>query len=80
MMYICMVVDGSEDFLLDILYMYGWVGWGFGTRYVVLGVLTPLSDCRQESVEKIERRILGVSYLYCIYTTGFCVVGFCVLG
>ena len=29
-----------------------------------LDVLTPLSDCRQESVEKMEQRILGVSYLY----------------
>ena len=25
----------------------------------LLNVLTPLSDCRQESVEKMERRILG---------------------
>ena len=30
----------------------------------MLDVLTPLSDCRQESVEKMERRFLGVSYLY----------------
>ena len=29
----------------------------------VLDVLTPLSDCRQESVEKMERRISGVSYM-----------------
>ena len=28
-----------------------------------LDVLTPLSDCRQESVEKMERRILEVSYI-----------------
>ena len=28
----------------------------------MLDVLTPLSDCRQESVEKMERRISGVSY------------------
>ena len=42
----------------------------------VLDVLTPLSDCRQESVEKMERRILGVSYMYWICTTGFRVVGF----
>ena len=46
---------------------------------ILLDVLTPLSDCRQESVEKMERRIWGVSYLYWICTTGFCVVGFCVL-
>ena len=37
-------------------------------RYVrrgstVLDVLTPLSDCRQESVQKMERRISGVSYM-----------------
>ena len=30
---------------------------------IVLDVLTPLSDCRQESVEKMERRISGVSYI-----------------
>ena len=30
----------------------------------LLDVLTPLSDCRQESVEKVERRISGVSYMY----------------
>ena len=45
----------------------------------LLDVLTPLSDCRQESVEKMERKILGGSYLYWICTTGFYVVGFCVL-
>ena len=51
-------------------------------RGVVLDVLTPLSDCRQESVEKMERRIWGVSYRICIgwiSTTGFFVVGFYVL-
>ena len=42
----------------------------------LLDVLTPLSDCRQESVEKMERRISGVSYMYWICTTGFRVVGF----
>ena len=41
----------------------------------LLDVLTPLSDCRQESVEKMERRILGISCMYWIYTTGFRVVG-----
>ena len=46
----------------------------------LLDVLTPLSDCRQESVEKMERRNSGVSYMYWICTTGFGVVGFCVLG
>ena len=30
----------------------------------MLDVLTPLSDCRQESVEKMERRISAVSYMY----------------
>ena len=29
----------------------------------LLDVRTPLSDCRQESVEKMERRIPGVSYM-----------------
>ena len=29
----------------------------------LLDVLTPLSDSRQESVEKMERRISGVSYM-----------------
>ena len=28
-----------------------------------LDVLTPLSDCRQESVDKMERRIWGFSYM-----------------
>ena len=40
-------------------------------------VLTPLSDCEQASVEKIDRRIRG--FRICvgwISTTGFCVVGF----
>ena len=32
----------------------------------VLDVLTPLPDCRQEPVEKMERRISGVSYMYWI--------------
>ena len=30
----------------------------------LLDVLTPWSDCREESVEKMERRISGVSYIY----------------
>ena len=34
------------------------------TTTSVLDVLTPLPDCRQESVEKMERRISGGSYLY----------------
>ena len=46
----------------------------------LLDVLTPLSDCRQEAVEKMERRISGGSYMYWICTTGFCVVGFFKLG
>ena len=29
----------------------------------MLDVLTPLSDCREESVEKMERRVSGVSYM-----------------
>ena len=28
-----------------------------------VGLLTPLSDCKQESVKKMDRRILGVSYM-----------------
>ena len=44
-----------------------------------LDVLTPLSDCRQRTVEKMERKILGVSYMCWISTTGFCVVGYYVL-
>ena len=32
-------------------------------RYVVSDVLTPLSDCKRESVGKMDRRILGVSYM-----------------
>ena len=40
----------------------------------LLDVLTPLSDCRQESVEKMERRISGVSYMYWMdfYNEIFC--------
>ena len=34
------------------------------SKAVVLDVLTPLSDCRQEPAEKMERRISGVSYVY----------------
>ena len=30
----------------------------------MLDVLIPLSDCKQESVENMDRRILGVSYMY----------------
>ena len=29
----------------------------------MLDVLTPLSDCKRESVEKMDRRISGVSYM-----------------
>ena len=40
----------------------------------VLDVLTPLSDCRQEPVEKMERRYrIGIGW---ISTTRFSVVGF----
>ena len=35
-----------------------------GRRSGLLDVLTPLSDSRQESVQKMERRISGVSYMY----------------
>ena len=42
----------------------------------LLDVVTPLSDCIQESVEKMERSILGVSYMYWICTTGFRLVFF----
>ena len=34
-----------------------------GRRSGLLDVLTPLSDSRQESVQKMERRISGVSYM-----------------
>ena len=39
-----------------------------------VGHLTPLSDCRQEPVEKMERRISGVSYVYWMdfYNEIFC--------
>ena len=36
---------------------------GTSDTFVLLDVLTRLSDSRQESVEKIERRISGVSYM-----------------
>ena len=43
----------------------------------LLDVLTPLSVWRQESVEKMERRISGVSYvLDGFLQRDFCVVGF----
>ena len=35
----------------------------FQYAWVLLDVLTPLSDCRHESVENMERRISGVSYM-----------------
>ena len=47
----------AEDNKWDVK-MYPWY-----VLYLVLDVLTPLSDCRQESVEKMERRISGVSYM-----------------
>ena len=46
----------------------------------LLNVLTPLSDCRQESVEKMERRILGVSYLYWIWSSGTTFAAYCFPG
>ena len=42
-----------------------------------MDVLTPLSDCRQESVEKMEQRILGVSYLYWIWSSGTTFTAYC---
>ena len=42
-----------------------------------MDVLTPLSDCRQESVEKMERRILGVSHLYWIWSSGTTFTAYC---
>ena len=43
----------------------------------LLDVLTPLSDCKQESVGKMDRRIWGFRiFVGWISTTGFCVVGF----
>ena len=47
----------------------------FGTH--LLDVLTPLSDCRQESVQKMEPRILGVSYLYWIWSSGTTFTAYC---
>ena len=46
----------------------------------MLDVLTPLSDCRQESVEKMERRILGVSYLYWIWSSCTTFTAYCFPG
>ena len=46
----------------------------------LLDVLTPLSDCRQEPVEKMERRTSGVSYMYWMdFYNEIFVVGFYVL-
>ena len=46
----------------------------------LLDVLTPLSDCRQEPVEKMDRRISGVRIcIGWISTTRIFVVGFYVL-
>ena len=42
----------------------------------LLDVLTPSSDCRQESVEKMERRILGVSYFVLDLHNGILCCGF----
>jgi len=42
-----------------------------------LDVLTPLSGSRQESVEMMERRISGVSYMcWMDFHNAICVVGF----
>ena len=43
----------------------------------MLDVLTPLSDCRQESVEKMERRIWGVSYLFWIWSSSTTFTAYC---
>ena len=43
----------------------------------LLDVLTPLSDCRQEYVEKMERRILGLSYSYWIWASGTTFTAYC---
>ena len=48
-----------------------------GLMTMVLDVLTPLSDCRQESVEKMERRISGVSYLNWIWSSGTTFTAYC---
>ena len=46
----------------------------------LLDVLTPLSDCRQESVEKMERRISGVSCMcWMDFHNGILCCGFYVL-
>ena len=46
----------------------------------VVGRTHTIVRLQTRTVEKLERRFLGVSYMYWIFTTGFCVVGFCVLG
>ena len=45
----------------------------------LLDVPTQLSDCRQEPVEKMDRRISGVSYMYWMdfYNEIFCCVFLC---
>ena len=57
---------GSEMCIRD---RYNGEGWEC-QRPTLLDVLTPLSDCRQESIEKMERRIWGISYLYWIWSSG----------
>ena len=63
-------LDLSKDKLCSIL-VFGNVRFNILVRINhdnvasrgLLDVLTPLSDCRQESVEKMERRISEVSYM-----------------
>ena len=43
----------------------------------LLDVFTPLPDCRQESVEKMERIILGISCLYWIWSSGTTFTAYC---
>ena len=60
---------GQQDGALGLAWM-GVPGFSYRasrcTRFwplLMLDVLTPLSDCRQESVEKMERRISGGLYM-----------------
>ena len=69
------LVGKVGDSLLD-----GWRVVSMYEKWDMLDVLTPLSDCRQEPVEKMARRISGVSYMYWMdfYNEIFC-CGFYVL-
>ena len=67
---LCELRNTSGSFVLYLRYGVNWVLQQYKVTNM-LDVLTPLSGCRQESVEKMERRISGGSYLYWICTTEF---------